>query len=112
LKKWPGSTAAFPGNGCKQDKQPRTGHGFSVVPRIVNKVYDTIQQGVAADPTKKLFFDAAVAEAIKNIDLSEKTKEFKHYDALVFSQVQNVFGGNLKFFVTGSSDQTGNRPFL
>ena len=77
--------------------------GLSVVPRIVNKVYDTIQQGVAADPTKKLFFDAAVAEAIKNRDLPEKTKEFKDYDALVFSQIRNVFGGNLKFFVTGSA---------
>ncbi|MEE9910493.1 MAG: AMP-dependent synthetase/ligase [Deltaproteobacteria bacterium] len=77
--------------------------GLSVVPRIVNKVYDTIQQGVSADPTKKLFFDAAVAEAIKNRDLPEKTKEFRDYDALVFSQVRNVFGGNLKFFVTGSA---------
>ncbi|MGP8153150.1 MAG: AMP-dependent synthetase/ligase [Smithella sp.] len=77
--------------------------GLSVVPRIVNKVYDTIQQGVAADPVKKQFFDLAVAEAIKNRDLPEKTKEFKDYDALVFSQVRNVFGGNLKFFVTGSA---------
>ena len=77
--------------------------GLSVVPRIVNKVYDTIQQGVAADPVKKQFFDLAVAEAIKNRDLKEKTKEFNDYDALVFSQVRNVFGGNLKFFVTGSA---------
>jgi len=77
--------------------------GLSVVPRIVNKVYDTIQQGVAADPVKKQFFDAAVAEAIKNRDLPEKTKEFKDYDALVFSQVRNIFGGALRFFVTGSA---------
>jgi long-chain acyl-CoA synthetase len=77
--------------------------GLCVVPRIVNKVYDTIQQGVAADPVKKQFFDLAMAEAIKNRDLPEKTKEFKDYDALVFSQVRNVFGGNLKFFVTGSA---------
>ena len=77
--------------------------GLCVVPKIVNKVYDTIQVGVAADPTKKMFFDAAVAEAIKNRDLTEKTKEFNDYDALVFSQVRNVFGGALKFFVTGSA---------
>jgi long-chain acyl-CoA synthetase len=70
--------------------------GLSVVPRIVNKIYDTILQGVAADPVKKQFFDAAVAEAIKNRELPEKTKEFKDYDALVFSQIRNVFGGNLK----------------
>ena len=77
--------------------------GLCVVPRIINKVYDTIQQGVNADPVKKQFFDAAIAEAIKNRDLPEKTKEFKDYDALVFSQVRNIFGGNLKFFVTGSA---------
>jgi long-chain acyl-CoA synthetase len=77
--------------------------GLSVVPRIVYKIYDAILQGVAADPVKKQFFDAAVAEAIKNRDLPEKTKEFKDYDALVFSQVRNIFGGNLKFFVTGSA---------
>lgn len=77
--------------------------GLCVVPRIINKVYDTIQQGVNADPVKKQFFDAALAEAVKNRDLPEKTKEFKDYDALVFSQVRNVFGGELKFFVTGSA---------
>ncbi len=77
--------------------------GLCVVPRIINKVYDTIQQGVNADPVKKQFFDAAIAEAIKNRDLPEKTKEFKDYDALVFSQVRNIFGGALKFFVTGSA---------
>jgi len=77
--------------------------GLCVVPKIVNKVYDTIQVGVAADPTKKMFFDAAFAEAIKNRDLTEKTKEFKDYDALVFSQCRNIFGGALKFFVTGSA---------
>lgn len=77
--------------------------GLCVVPRIVNRVYDAIMQGVNADPTKKLFFDAAIAEAVKNRDLPEKTKEFKDYDTLVFSQVRNVFGGNLKFFVSGSA---------
>jgi long-chain acyl-CoA synthetase len=77
--------------------------GLSVVPRICTTIYDTIVQGVAADPAKKRIFDAAVAEAIKNRDLPVKTKEFNDYDALVFSQVRHVFGGNLKFFVTGGA---------
>jgi long-chain acyl-CoA synthetase len=77
--------------------------GLSVVPKICSTIYDMVMQGVAADPVKKQFFDAAVAEAIKNRDLPEKTKEFKDYDALVFSQVRNIFGGNLKFFVTGGA---------
>lgn len=77
--------------------------GLSVVPKICSTIYDMVMQGVAADPVKKQFFDAAVAEAIKNRELPEKTKEFKDYDALVFSQVRNIFGGNLKFFVTGGA---------
>jgi long-chain acyl-CoA synthetase len=77
--------------------------GLSVVPKICATIYDNVMLGVAADPVKKQFFDAAVAEAIKNRDLPEKTKEFKDYDALVFSQVRNIFGGNLRFFVTGGA---------
>lgn len=67
----------------------------------IDTVYDTIMQGVAADPAKKQFFDAAVAEAIKNRDLPEKTKEFKDYDAmdllifLIFSNSALSFGNEM-----------------
>ena len=78
-------------------------NGMSAVPRVFNIIYDKIQQGVAADPVKKQFFDAACAEAIKNRGLAEKTKEFNDYDALVFSQIRNLFGGNLREVVTGGA---------
>jgi long-chain acyl-CoA synthetase len=77
--------------------------GLSAVPRIFNKIYDNIQMGVAADPVKKQFFDAACAEAVKNRDLAEKTKEFKDLDALVFSKIRDIFGGQLKKVVTGGA---------
>ncbi|MGB5216936.1 MAG: AMP-binding protein [Smithella sp.] len=76
---------------------------MSAVPRVFNIIYDKIQQGVAADPVKKQFFDAACAEAIKNRGLKEKTKEFQDLDALVFSQIRNIFGGQLKQVVTGGA---------
>jgi long-chain acyl-CoA synthetase len=76
---------------------------MNAVPRVFNIVYDKIQQGVAADPEKKKIFDAAVAEAIKNRDLKEKTEEFKFYDAVAFSTVRNIFGGRLKQVVTGGA---------
>ena len=76
---------------------------MSAVPRVFNIIYDKIQQGVAADPVKKQFFDLACAEAIKNRGLKEKTKEFQDYDALVFSQIRNIFGGRLKQVVTGGA---------
>ena len=90
-----------------QEVQPT---GLSVVPKICATIYDTVMQGAQADPVKKQFFDAAVAEAVKNRDLPEKTKAFKDYDALVFSQVRNIFGGKLQFFVTGGAlFETGYR---
>jgi len=76
---------------------------MSAVPRVFNIIYDKIQQGVAADPVKKQFFDAACAEAVKNRDLAEKTKDFKDLDALVFSQIRAIFGGRLKHVVTGGA---------
>jgi len=76
---------------------------MSAVPRVFNIIYDKIQQGVSADPEKKKIFDAAVAEAVKNRDLKEKTEEFKFYDAVAFSTVRNIFGGRLKQVVTGGA---------
>ena len=83
-----------------QETRPTAING---VPRVITKIYDTIMQGVNADPVKKQFFDAALAEAAKNRGLAEKTKEFKDYDELVFSKIRAIFGGNLKFIVSSSS---------
>jgi long-chain acyl-CoA synthetase len=76
---------------------------MNAVPRVFNIIYDKIQQGVAADPEKKKIFDAAVAEAVKNRDLKEKTEEFKFYDAVAFSTIRNIFGGRLKQVVIGGA---------
>ena len=77
--------------------------GLSAVPRVFNKIYDTIQQGVAQDPVKKQFFDAACIEAVSNRDKKEKTKEFMDFDQLVFARIREIFGGQLKLVVTGSA---------
>lgn len=77
--------------------------GLSAVPRVFNKIYDTILMGVSADPVKKQFFDAACEEAVKNRDREEKTKEFQDLDALVFARIREIFGGGLKLVVTGSA---------
>ncbi len=76
---------------------------MNAVPRVFNIIYDKIQQSVSADPEKKKIFDAAVAEAVKNRDLKEKTEEYKFYDAVAFATVRNIFGGRLKQVVTGGA---------
>ncbi|MDQ5986173.1 MAG: Long-chain-fatty-acid--CoA ligase FadD15 [Syntrophus sp. SKADARSKE-3] len=86
-----------------QNVQETRPTAINSVPRVVTKIYDTIMQGANADPVKKQFFDAALAEAARNRNLSEKTIEFKGYDELVFSKIRAIFGGNLKFIVSSSS---------
>jgi len=86
-----------------QNVQESKPTAINAVPRIITRIYDAIMQTVSADPVKKQFFDAALAEAAKNRDLPEKTKEFKDYDQLVFSKVRAIFGGNLKFIVSASA---------
>ncbi|OLS16259.1 MAG: AMP-dependent synthetase and ligase [Promethearchaeota archaeon CR_4] len=83
-----------------QEVQPT---GLAIVPRIVSRVYDAIMQGIYADPAKKQIYEAAMAEAAKNRDLQEKTEAFKQYDAKLFSQYRNIFGGKLKYFTTGGA---------
>lgn len=77
--------------------------GLAVVPRILGRIYDAVRREYSVDPVKKQLFDAAVAEAIKNRDLPEKTKDFKDYDAQVFSQIRNIFGGNLEYISTAGA---------
>lgn len=77
--------------------------GLSAVPRVFNKIYDTILQGVTTDPVKKQFFDAACEEALKNRDKAEKSQQFKDFDQLVFAKIREIFGGQLKLVVTGSA---------
>jgi long-chain acyl-CoA synthetase len=78
--------------------------GLSAVPRVFNKIYDTIHQNLALEGgVKKQFFDAACAEAVKNRDLKEKTQKFHELDKIVFSKIRDLFGGQLKFVVTGSA---------
>ena len=86
-----------------QNLQETKPTGLSVVPRIVTKIYDSILQGTQADPEKKKLFEAALAEAERNRELPEKTEAFRQYDEMIFSNVRRVFGGALKFFVTGSA---------
>lgn len=78
--------------------------GLSAVPRVFNKIYDTIHQSIEREGgVKKQFFDAAIAEALNNRDKIVKTKEFNDYDKIVFERIRELFGGQLKLVVTGGA---------
>ncbi len=81
------------------------------VPRIFNKVYDTIVTRVNdAGGVKKKLFDAGVNASKEIRRLAEQGKrsriaefKFKLVDKIVFQKVRDLFGGRLEGAVTGSA---------
>lgn len=81
------------------------------VPRIFNKVYDTIVTRVSdAGGLKKKLFDAGVEAGKERRRLAEKGRssfmvnlKFKVIDKIVFQKIRDLFGGRLKGSLTGSA---------
>ncbi|TFG89775.1 MAG: long-chain fatty acid--CoA ligase, partial [Syntrophobacterales bacterium] len=81
------------------------------VPRIFNKVYDTIVTKVnEAGGFKKKLFDAGVEAAKEKRRLAEQGKssflvdlKFKIIDKIVFQKIRDLFGGRMKGSMTGSA---------
>ncbi|MDQ5985223.1 MAG: Long-chain acyl-CoA synthetase [Syntrophus sp. SKADARSKE-3] len=81
------------------------------VPRIFNKVYDTIVTKVnEAGGFKKTLFDAGVDAAKERRRLAEQGKssfmadlKFNIINGLVFQKIRDLFGGRLRGAVTGSA---------
>lgn len=75
---------------------------FVSVPRLFNRVYDKIIQGVAAaGGLKKLLFDRALAAKLAG--LSDGYTTHALWDALVFSKIRMVLGGRVKIIYSGSA---------
>jgi len=81
------------------------------VPRIFNKVYDTIVTKVnEAGGFKKKLFDAGVEAAKEKRRLAEQGKSsflvnltFSIIDKIVFQKIRDLFGGRMKGSMTGSA---------
>jgi long-chain acyl-CoA synthetase len=81
------------------------------VPRIFNKVYDTIVTKVNdAGGFKKKLFDAGVDAAKERRRLAEQGQssfmvnlKFKIIDKIVFQKIRDLFGGRLRGSMTGSA---------
>jgi long-chain acyl-CoA synthetase len=81
------------------------------VPRVFNKVYDTIVTKVGeAGGVKKALFDAGVAAAKERRRLAAEGRsslvadlKFKLVDRIVFQKIRDLFGGRLRGAVTGSA---------
>ena len=86
-------------------------HYLVSVPRVFNKVYDTIQMRMNdAGGIKKKLFDAACATAKKKRELANIGKtnlllNLRHalLDRIVFSKIRDVVGGRISAAMTGSA---------
>ncbi|RLN96460.1 hypothetical protein BBJ28_00020152 [Nothophytophthora sp. Chile5] len=75
---------------------------FVSAPRLFNRVYDKITQGVAAaGGLKKLLFDRALSAKLAGLSGGYKTHAL--WDALVFSKVRLVLGGRVRLIFSGSA---------
>ena len=81
------------------------------VPRIFTRIYDGVKKKVAEDGgVKERVFKAAIANAHKRQELAAEGKasrlaNLQHsiFDRVVFSQVRERFGGNLKYAISGGA---------
>ncbi|KAG7367365.1 long-chain acyl-CoA synthetase [Nitzschia inconspicua] len=73
-------------------------------PRVLNKIYDKIQVGIAtAGGMKKKLFDAAVAAKTRNLIAKGQLKH-GFYDKLIFSKIKKGLGMDcLRMMVSGSA---------
>lgn len=86
-------------------------HFLVSVPRVFNKVYDTIQLRMSdAGGLKKKLFDAACAAARKKRELSAAGRsslflnlKVRLFDKLVFAKIREVVGGRIVGAMTGSA---------
>jgi long-chain acyl-CoA synthetase len=74
-----------------------------VAPRVLNKIYDKIHNGIAAaGGVKKKLFDAALATKTRALQHGQLTHAV--YDRLIFNKIKQALGmDHIRFMVSGSA---------
>ncbi len=84
---------------------------MAAAPRIFEKVYNKVVTGAQASPVKWGIFRWAVGVGRRVSALRQRRKQpggllklqFRVADKLVFSKLKDRFGGNIRFFISGSA---------
>ena len=103
-----GSVGSFGGNIKKivDDSQLLKPTIFAAVPRVINRVYDTIIGRVEASGfIKRNLFKRALQTKITELRKTGKVKH-KLYDGLAFNKVKNLLGGNIRNMFVSSAPVT------
>ncbi len=79
---------------------------FCGVPRVLNRIYDKVMDGVSkAPPIKQWLFNRAVSVKVDNY-MKTGSLDDMLYDALVFKKIKALLGGRVSLIVTGSAPIT------
>ncbi|PAV73638.1 hypothetical protein WR25_00611 [Diploscapter pachys] len=72
------------------------------VPRILNKICDSVDQELSKSPIKRAIFNLGIA--YKKYELSRGVvRNDSLVDKIVFRKIQGLFGGRMKWMLTGSA---------
>ncbi len=81
------------------------------VPRVFNKIYDTIQKKLSkAPPLRQKLFQKGMDVATKRRRLAEENKrsllldlQYAFFDKLIFSKIRDLFGGRMRYAISGGA---------
>ncbi|KAF1319370.1 Long-chain-fatty-acid-coa ligase, partial [Globisporangium splendens] len=77
---------------------------FPTVPRVLNRIYDKISQGVAgAGSVKKFLFDQAFAAKQAAMQVDPGCLAHGFWDPLVFNKIKMLIGGRVRLMMNGSA---------
>nr|XP_002129904.1 long-chain-fatty-acid--CoA ligase 1 [Ciona intestinalis] len=75
---------------------------FAMVPRLINKIYDTVWAGVAQSTIKRFLLEKALKSKLAKLERGIVTKN-TIWDKIVFKKLQNRLGGKCRVMVTGAA---------
>lgn len=76
---------------------------MACVPRLFNRFYDVMQQGISElTGFKKTLVEHAIKTKLENLRENAKTTH-AFYDAIVFEKFKAVLGGRMRLMITGSA---------
>ncbi|XP_072050798.1 long-chain-fatty-acid--CoA ligase 6-like [Amphiura filiformis] len=82
--------------------------GFPSVPRLLNRVYDKVQQGVAqANWVKRTLFNMAMNSKKKDLERGVVRRD-SIWDKLVFKKFQDLMGGDVEIIFSGAAPLSGD----
>ena len=93
----------------KEDIQALKPTFFTSVPRLYNKIYDGIMDGIKQQgAVKKMLINTAISTKLENL---AKKCTFSHglYDSIVFKKMREALGGQMRFMTTSAAPISAER---